>query len=79
MFTNNLNKLKNKNIFINKQDLNKDHYKKIKVILTKFHGIKITETKPSSKVIVLFFNPVNYYKSNIKIYCVFSYLTRKRN
>ena len=66
MFTNNLNKLKNKNIFINKQDLNKDHYKKIKVILTKFHGIKITETKPSSKVIVLFFNPVNYYKSNIK-------------
>ena len=66
MFTNNINKLKNKKIFINKKDLKKNDYKKIRVILKDFYGIKISDFNSSNKTTVLFFNPINYYKSKIK-------------
>ena len=66
MFLNNLNKLKNKNIFISQKDLSKNHYEKIKVILKNFYSIKINKTKLSSKDTFLFFNPINYYKYKSK-------------
>jgi len=66
MVINNINQIKKKKIVILKNEINKDLYKKIKLIFEKFYGIKILSDNYKNKNYILFFNPKNYLKSKLR-------------